>query len=58
MREECISWMNVIDDKGLIEEKELIESFYPNRKARQTELPIIEISEKNVSVMNLPMDQD
>ena len=50
MREECISWMNVIDDKGLIEEKELIESFYPNRKARQTELPIIEISEKNVSV--------
>ena len=46
MREECISWMNVIDDKGLIEEKELIESFYPNRKARQTELPIIEISEK------------
>ena len=53
MREECISWMNVIDDKGLIEEKELIESFYPNRKARQTELPIIEISEKNVSVNEL-----
>ena len=45
--------MNVIDDKGLIEEKELIESFYPNRKARQTELPIIEISEKNVSVNEL-----
>jgi len=50
MREECDSWMNIIDDKGLINEKELIESFYPNRKARQTELPKIEISEKNVSV--------
>lgn len=50
MRQECVDWMNTIDDKGLIKERDLIESFYPNRKARQTESPIIEISEKDVSL--------
>ena len=53
MRQECVDWMNTIDDKGLIKEKELIESFYPNRKARQTESPIIEISTNNVSLVKV-----
>ena len=45
MREECANWMDKIDDKGVINERDLIELFYPNRKAKQTLSPNIEISE-------------
>ena len=50
MREECANWMDKIDDKGVINERDLIELFYPNRKAKQTLSPNIEISDKDVSV--------
>jgi len=50
MREECANWMDKIDDKGVINERELIELFYPQRKAKQTISPNIEISDKSVSV--------
>ena len=42
--------MDNIDDKGVINERELIELFYPQRKAKQTISPNIEISDKDVSV--------
>ena len=50
MRQECVRWMKKIDDKGLIDEKEMIASFYPNRKVRQTKAPIIKINDLDVTV--------
>ena len=50
MRQECDRWMKQIDDKGLIDEKELIASFYPNRKVRQTKAPIIKINDLDVAL--------
>ncbi len=50
MRKECNSWMKKIDDKGFIEEKELIESFYPNRKVIQTQNPNIDISDQFITI--------
>ena len=50
MRQECDRWMKQIDDKGLIDEKELIASFYPNRKVKQTKAPNIKINDLDVAV--------
>ena len=49
LRAECKRWMKAIDDKGFINEIDLIEIFYPNGKAQLTDVPIIEI--KNCKVM-------
>ncbi len=50
LREECLRWMTDIDDKGLVDERELIELFYPNGNAQLTAAPKIEITSKKVSV--------
>ena len=39
LRIECERWMKAIDDKGLIDEKDLINTFYPNGKAQLTKPP-------------------
>jgi N-sulfoglucosamine sulfohydrolase len=41
LRNECAKWMNEINDKGLIPEKELIKKFWPNKTQPVTENPII-----------------
>ena len=41
LRTECGKWMNEINDKGLIPEKELIKKFWPNKTQPVTENPII-----------------
>ena len=50
LRDECERWMKAIDDKGLIDEKDLIKTFYPNGKAQLTEAPKIEIKKGLVSL--------
>jgi arylsulfatase A-like enzyme len=50
LRQECVRWMKKIEDKGLIDEKEMIASFYPNRKVRQTKAPVIKINDYVVAV--------
>lgn len=50
LRDECERWMKAIDDKGLIDEKDLIKTFYPNGKAQLTKAPKIEIKKGEVSV--------
>ena len=41
LRTECGKWMNEINDKGLIPEKDLIKKFWPNKTQPVTENPII-----------------
>ena len=53
MREECANCMDKIDDKGVINERDLIELFYHNRKAKQTGSPQIKISENDVSIAKI-----
>ena len=50
LRTECERWMNTIDDKGFIDEVELIGSFYPNGKAQLSESPKIDIKKGKVFV--------
>jgi arylsulfatase A-like enzyme len=50
LRTECKRWMNTIDDKGFIDEVELIGSFYPNGKAQLSESPKIDIKKGKVFV--------
>ncbi|MGB1362832.1 MAG: sulfatase family protein, partial [Flavobacteriaceae bacterium] len=50
LRTECERWMKAIDDKGLIDEKDLIKTFYPNGKAQLTDAPIIDIKNSKVTV--------
>ncbi|MDB2314321.1 sulfatase [Flavobacteriaceae bacterium] len=50
LRAECERWMNAIDDKGFIDEIELINSFYPNGKAQLSEPPKIDIKGGRVFV--------
>ena len=50
LRKECIRWMNEIDDKGLIDEVDLIAKFYPNGKAQLTEEPKIKIKEGKIYI--------
>jgi hypothetical protein len=50
LRAECERWMKAIDDKGLIDEKDLIKTFYPNGKAQLTHAPIIDIKNNKVTV--------
>ena len=50
LRAECKRWMKAIDDKGFINEIDLIEIFYPNGKAQLTDVPIIEIKNCKVTV--------
>ena len=50
LRAECERWMKNIEDKGLIDEVELINTFYPNGKAQLTDVPTIEIRDGKVSV--------
>ena len=50
LREECKRWMKAIDDKGLIDEKDLIKAFYPNGKAQLTKSPEIEVQNGKISV--------
>ena len=45
---ECERWMIAIDDKGLIDEKDLINTFYPN--VAQLTNPMIEIKKGKVHV--------
>jgi hypothetical protein len=42
--------MNAVDDKGFIDEVELINSFYPNGKAQLSETPNIDIKKGKVFV--------
>jgi arylsulfatase A-like enzyme len=39
LRKECERWMKAIDDKGFINEIELIQKFYPNGKPQWSEVP-------------------
>ena len=50
LRAECDRWMNEIDDKGFINEVDLIADFYPNKKPQLTDAPVIEINDGKVSV--------
>ena len=50
LRKECTRWMKDIDDKGLVDERMLIEQFYPNGKAQLTAPPKIEINDGKVVV--------
>ncbi|MAG19058.1 MAG: sulfatase [Flavobacteriaceae bacterium] len=50
LRAECERWMIAIDDKGLIDEKDLIKTFYPNGKGQLTKPPMIEIKKGKVHV--------
>lgn len=50
LREECDRWMKSIDDKGFINEVDLIMDFYPNGKAQLTKAPKIEFKNEKVSV--------
>ena len=42
--------MIAIDDKGLIDEKDLIKTFYPNGKGQLTKPPMIEIKKGKVHI--------
>ena len=42
LRNRCASWMSEIDDKGTIPEKELINTFWPNKMQPNTSSPIID----------------
>ena len=50
LRAECERWMGEIDDKGFINEIDLISDFYPNGKAQLTAPPSIEFNNGEVSV--------
>lgn len=50
LRAECERWMKSIEDKGLIDELELIDTFYPNGKAQLTDVPTVEIRDGKVRV--------
>ena len=50
LRVECKRWMKAIDDKGLIDEKDLIKTFYPNGKAKLTKSPEIEVQNGKIRV--------
>ena len=48
---------NFIDDKGLIDEKDLIKTFYPDGRAQLTDVPIIDIKNSKVTVSCLYQSQ-
>ena len=50
LRAECDKWMRAIDDKGLINELDLIANFYPNGKAKLTQAPKIQITQGKVNL--------
>ena len=50
LRAECERWIKAIDDKGFMDEVDLIKNFYPSGKAQLTNAPIIEIKNSKVIV--------
>ncbi len=50
LRDECSRWMEAINDKGFINEVDLISQFYPNGKAQLTAVPDIKINNGKVFV--------
>jgi N-sulfoglucosamine sulfohydrolase len=50
LRTECDRWMKAIDDKGFINEVDLIADFYPNGKAQLTQAPTIDVKKGKVTV--------
>lgn len=50
LREELTSWMNFVEDKGLMPEAELIESMWPNGIQPTTQTPIARMSADNASI--------
>ncbi|MEK9604479.1 MAG: sulfatase, partial [Flavobacteriaceae bacterium] len=48
LRTECDRWMKAIDDKGFINEVDLIADFYPNGKAQLTQAPTIDVKKGKV----------
>lgn len=44
LRNECTDWMEAIADKGIVPERELIESFWPDMKQPKTEDPVVQKS--------------
>lgn len=50
LRAECNRWIKAIDDKGFVNEVDLIKNFYPDGKAQLTQVPIIDIKEGKVAV--------
>jgi len=52
LRRECDRWMKEIDDMGLIPEKEILESFWPDRKQPVTESPEYNIKNGKVTLIS------
>ncbi len=50
LRAECERWIKAIDDKGFMDEVDLIKNFYPSGKAQLTNAPIIVIKNSKVIV--------
>jgi N-sulfoglucosamine sulfohydrolase len=50
LRNECSRWMKAIDDKGYVNEVDLISQFYPEGKAQSTAGPEIKINNGKIHV--------
>ncbi len=48
LRKECDRWISEVDDKGFMEEQEMVSQFWPGRKQPLTQEPQLRVSDKGL----------